>query len=145
MERIGESAIAAARDVRVVFSRLRRRLRELDTDDDLTPSQTAVLIRLAKDGRSSTSALATAERMRPQSMAATLAGLDRHGFIQRRPDPEDGRRQVITLTSNGQRRAESDRQACREWLARAMQDRFCEQERHVILDALSLLGRLTED
>lgn len=145
MEPIGESAIAAARDVRVVFSRLRRRLRELDTNDDLTPTQTAVLIRLAKGGPSSTSALATAERVRPQSMAATLAGLDRHGFIRRRPDPEDGRRQVITLTSNGQRRAESDRAARREWLARAMQDHFCEQERHVILEALSLLGRLTED
>ncbi|MEZ0364037.1 MarR family winged helix-turn-helix transcriptional regulator [Mycobacterium sp. pUA109] len=144
MADVAASAVTAARDVRVVFGRLRRRLRELDTSEELTPSQTAVLLRLVKGGPSSTSALAAAERVRPQSMAATLAGLDRHGFIQRRPDPEDGRRQVITLTPQGQRRAESDREARREWLTRAMHERFTEPERHVILEALSLLDRLCD-
>ena len=64
-----------------MFSRLRRKLKELATADDLTPSQTAVLIRIAKNGPASTSELAGAERVRPQSMATTLAGLDRHGLI----------------------------------------------------------------
>jgi hypothetical protein len=31
-----------------------------------------------------------------------------------------------------------------EWLARAMQERYSEAERRIILDALSLLERLTE-
>jgi hypothetical protein len=60
MDGIGESAGAAARDLRVVFSRLRRRLRDVAIDGDLTPSQTAVLIRLWKEGASSASALAGA-------------------------------------------------------------------------------------
>jgi hypothetical protein len=38
----------------------------------------------------------------------------------------------------------SDRQARQEWLARAIQERYSERERRVILDALSLLERLTE-
>ena len=46
---VSESAVTAARDLRVMFSRLRRRLLEVATADDLTPSQTAVLIRLIKD------------------------------------------------------------------------------------------------
>ncbi len=144
MNGINDSAVMAARDLRVLFSRLRRRLRSLGVDDDLTPSQTAVLTRLWKDGASSASALAGAERVRPQSMATIVAALEQRGLIARTPDPEDGRRQVVSLTAAGRRRAESDRQVREEWLARAIQERYSERERRIILDALSLLERLTE-
>ncbi|MGA8546599.1 MAG: MarR family transcriptional regulator [Mycobacterium sp.] len=144
MDGTSESAGAAARDLRVMFSRLRRQLREVSTGSDLTPSQTAVLTRLWKEGASSASVLAAAERVRPQSMATILAGLARHDLIRRAPDPDDGRRQVISLTAVGRRRAESDRQVREEWLARAMQERYSERERRVILDALTLLQRLTD-
>jgi DNA-binding MarR family transcriptional regulator len=144
MDDIGDSAVAAARDLRVVFSRLRRRLRDVAIDDELTPSQTAVLNRLWKEGASSASVLAGAERVRPQSMATIVAALGQGGLIERTPDPEDGRRQVVSLTQAGRERAESDRQVREEWLARAMQERYSERERRVILDALSLLERLTE-
>ncbi|ORW91245.1 MarR family transcriptional regulator [Mycobacterium sp. IEC1808] len=144
MDGISDSAVAAARDLRVLFSRLRRRLRSLGVDEDLTPSQTAVLTRLWKEGASSASALAGAEGVRPQSMATIVAALEQRGLIQRTPDPEDGRRQVISLTAAGRRRAESDRRVREEWLARAIQERYSERERRVILDALSLLERLTD-
>jgi DNA-binding MarR family transcriptional regulator len=138
------SAANAAREVKAVFSRLRRRLAELALEDDLTPSQTAVLIRLAKDGPASTSQLAGAERVRPQSMATTLAGLDRHGLIKRAPDPDDGRRQLITLTSEGRQRAETDRKVRDEWLVGTLQDRYSESERRLIIEALALLDRLND-
>jgi DNA-binding MarR family transcriptional regulator len=141
---ISDSAAAAARDLRVMFSRLRRQLREVAGGAGLTPSQIAVLTRLWREGESSASTLAAAERMRPQSMAAIVTALDQHGFIRRAPDPDDGRRQVISLTDAGRRRAESDRQIREEWLARAIQERYSEQERRVINDALALLQRLTD-
>jgi DNA-binding MarR family transcriptional regulator len=141
---INESSVVAARELRAVFSRLRRKLSEVATADDLTPSQTAVLIRLAKNGPASTSQLAGAERVRPQSMATTLSGLDRHGLIGRKPDPDDGRRQLITLTPRGSRHAESDRKVRDEWLVQAMQHRYTERERQVINEALSLMQRLTD-
>lgn len=144
MPKVEDSAVRAAQDLRVVFSRLRRRLREVATAEDLTASQTAVLIRLFKDGPASTSQLAGAERVRPQSMAATVAGLDRHGLIDRTPDPEDGRRQLIRLTALGRRRAETDRKVREEWLVRAMRERYTEDERRVINQALDLLGRLND-
>lgn len=128
----------------MVFSRLRRRLRDVEVGADLTPSQTAVLTRLWKEGASSASALAGAERVRPQSMATIVTALDQRGLIERTSDPKDGRRQVVSLTKAGRGRAESDRQVREEWLARAMQERYSERERRIILDALSLLERLTE-
>ena len=143
MDGISDSAVTAARDIRVVFSRLRRRLREIAVDG-LTPSQTAVLTRLWKEGPSSASVLAGAEQVRPQSMATILAALRQRGLIERSPDPQDGRRQVVSLTLAGRKRAESDRRAREEWLARAIQERYTEPERRVIVDALSLLERLTD-
>ncbi|WP_405988858.1 MarR family winged helix-turn-helix transcriptional regulator [Streptomyces sp. NBC_00986] len=141
---ISDSAARSARDLRIVLSRLRRRIREVATDEDLTPSQESALTLVGKHGAATASALASAEGVRPQSMAATLAALDQHGLIRRGPDPEDGRRQLVTLTEAGRERIEGNRQVRGEWLARAFEDRYTEQERRTILDALALMERLSE-
>jgi DNA-binding MarR family transcriptional regulator len=138
-----ESAIRAAHELRVVFSRLRRRLREVASEQDLTPPQTSVLSRLDKEGASTASALATVEGVRPQSMATTLGALAQRGLIERRPDPLDGRRQVVRLTAAGRDRVEGDRQAREEWLARALRERYRDDELRIIVEALALLDRLS--
>lgn len=138
------SAVRAAREVRVVFGRLRRRLRELAAAEDLTPSQISVLTRLDKGGVATASRLAAAERVRPQSMAATLAVLEQHALIARRPDPADGRRQVVSLTDEGVARVQGGRRARQEWLAREFADGFTEEEREAIIHAMGLLDRLNE-
>jgi len=141
---LSRSAQQAASEVRAVFSRLRRRLRETYSDDGLTPSQTAVLIRLAKEGPATTSELATAERVRPQSMAATLAAMDARGLLTRSADPDDGRRVRIALSAEGHALHADRRRAGEEWLARAMQDHCGERERQTIIAAMALLDRLIE-
>ncbi|MEU6851865.1 MarR family transcriptional regulator [Actinacidiphila alni] len=140
---ISETAVHAARDLRVVISRLLRRFREIAGTQDLTPSQTSVLSRLGKGEEATASALATAEGVRPQSMAVALAALDQHGLIERHPDPRDGRRQLIVLTAAGRERVQGNRAAREEWLARAFQDRYTPEERTTVLEALALLERLT--
>jgi DNA-binding MarR family transcriptional regulator len=144
MTQVPESAVRAASELRVVFSRLRRRLREVAGFGDLTPSQTAVLSRLDKGGPASASDLAAAERVRPQSMAAILAAIQQHGLIARSPDPADGRRQLISLTDAGRETIAGSRRAREEWLARAFADDFTEQQRQTVLEALSLLDKLAE-
>ncbi|XVU23861.1 MarR family winged helix-turn-helix transcriptional regulator [Actinoplanes sp. CA-054009] len=144
MTDIPDSAAHAATEVRVVFSRLRRRLREVAKLDELTPSQTSVLSRLDKGGPASSSALAAAEQVRPQSMAATIAAIEQAGLISRTPDPADGRKQLISLSDLGRERVGVSRQAREEWMARALADDFTEDERQTIIAALALLDRLAD-
>ncbi|MCP2324038.1 DNA-binding MarR family transcriptional regulator [Hamadaea flava] len=136
------SANQAASELRAVFSRLRRRLRESYSADGITPSQTAVLIRLAKDGPATLSELAAAERVRPQSMATTLSAMDGRGLLTRTADPTDGRRIQIALSEPGQELFADRRRASEEWLARALQERCTEEERQTVLAALAVLDRL---
>ena len=143
MEEIADPAVRVARELRVVFGRLHRRLRAVGGEGELTPSQMSVLSRLDKDGPATASALAHAERIRPQSMAGTLGVLDEHGLLQRAPDPGDGRRQVISLAPAGRARLEDNRQAREEWLARSIREQFSDGEVDTITEALTLLDRLT--
>jgi DNA-binding MarR family transcriptional regulator len=140
---VAPSAVRAAREVRVVVSRLRRRLKETYDTGDLTPSQTSLLSRLDKDGPATASALAAAERVRPQSVAATLSVLEERGLIERRPDPDDGRRQLVSVTVAGREFLSDRRRVGEEWLARALDERFTESERHAVIEAMVLLERLT--
>jgi DNA-binding MarR family transcriptional regulator len=142
--RVSRSAATTAREVKVVFGRLRRRIRALALVDDLSPSQAAVLTRLHKDGPSSTTALARAEAVSHQAIGAILAVVDNRGFIHRSPDPTDGRRQLISLTDAGVAQAEDASGAREEWLAGALQDRLTEDERRAVRHAMALLDRLAE-
>jgi DNA-binding MarR family transcriptional regulator len=141
---ISEGSVRIAGELRVIVGRLRRRLREIADVGDLSPSQVSVLSRLEKGGGASASELAALERVRPQSMAATLAVLDQHGLIRRDADPEDGRRLVVSLTHAGRERVEGTRAAREEWLARALEDRYTDAERRTLTTALGLLDRLTQ-
>ncbi|MBU2662518.1 MarR family transcriptional regulator [Actinoplanes bogorensis] len=142
MNDIPESAARAATDLRVVFSRVRRRLREVAALGDLTPSQTSVLSRLDKGGPASMSDLAAAEQVRPQSMAATLAALGSDDLITKQPDPTDGRRQLVSLTESGREKIAVSRRSREEWLARQLTDDFTEAERQTLIEAMALLDRL---
>jgi DNA-binding MarR family transcriptional regulator len=142
-QEISASAARAAHDLRVVFGRLRRRFKDLADNRGLTPSQASVLSRLGKEGDASASDLAAAERVRPQAVAPTLAVLEERGLIERRPDPDDGRRQLISLSPAGRAVFEDTRRVGEEWLTRAMQEHYSEAERQTLIEAMALLERVT--
>jgi DNA-binding MarR family transcriptional regulator len=139
---VSSSALQASLDVRAMVSRLRRRLLAVTDDGGITPAQASVLARLGRGDVSTASALATAEHVRPQSMAVTLATLEQAGLIARTPDPTDGRRQIVELTTEGRERAEGVRAAREEWLTTSFQNAFTEDERQTIIAAMALLERL---
>jgi DNA-binding MarR family transcriptional regulator len=139
---VTSSALQASLDVRAMVSRLRRRLLSVTDAGDISPAQASVLTRLGRGDVSTASALATAEHVRPQSMAVTLATLEQQGLITRTPDPSDGRRQIVELTTEGHERLDGVREAREEWLSTSLQNAFSEDERQVIIAAMALLERL---
>ncbi|MFI7029324.1 MarR family winged helix-turn-helix transcriptional regulator [Microbispora rosea] len=141
---VSETAAQAAGDAWVAVSRLVRRLRELDAAGDLSSGQVSVLVRLAKHGPASASELAAAERVRPQSMAAIVQALERAGLVERHRDPEDGRRQLVTLTELGRERRLDDRRAREAWLARALQDHCTEAQLRTIIEVMALLDAVAQ-
>src|ERR1700761_2814111 len=92
------NASALAAELHALNGKLKRRLRELASAGDLTPSQTAVLSHLDRDGPTTVTALARSEGVRSQSMGATVAVLEAAGLVKGSPDPKDGRQTILALT-----------------------------------------------
>src|ERR1700751_1322650 len=87
--------------LRVSIGLLRRRLRQVQADGELTLPESSALTRLDRGGPATPSALARLEQISPQSMGATLSALDEATRLERRPDPGDGRRVVVSLSETG--------------------------------------------
>ncbi len=138
------SAVTAAQALRVFFGRLRRQLQDASAVGELTSAQASALARLAANEPASTSALAGAERVRPQSMAATVAALEKQALVRREDDPGDGRRQLIFLTPAGRAYAKGARASREEWLTRTLAQRLTEAELAVVNEAMVLLERIVE-
>jgi DNA-binding MarR family transcriptional regulator len=132
---------AAAGELRIVLGALVRRLR---TEYAFPIAQASVLSRLDREGAQTTSALAAAERVRPQSMAQTIVELAGAGLVARRPDPTDGRRILIELTERGRETLSGDRSRRDGWLARAMAAELTPEEQETLIRAVPLLRRLSQ-
>jgi DNA-binding MarR family transcriptional regulator len=131
-----------ASDLRVVMGHLIRRLRA--ERRDLSLSQITVLGRLDRVGPSSISDLASGERVRPQSMASTVASLVAAGLVARERDPADGRRVVVTPTAAGRAAVLADRRRREGWLAEAIDRDLSAREQRVLAEATALLRRLAD-
>jgi DNA-binding MarR family transcriptional regulator len=130
--------------LRVSLGLVLRRLRQLKAEGELTLPESSALARLDRGGPATSSELARQEQISPQSMGATLAGLEARGLVERRPDPADGRRAVLSVTAAGQqvltdRRAQSTRR-----LARALEADFTPAELDQLRTAVPLLERLAQ-
>ncbi|GAB3159129.1 MarR family transcriptional regulator [Amycolatopsis stemonae] len=130
--------------IRAVVGQLHRRLRQVDNAGILTPSQSAVLNRLHREGPATQGELAAAEHVRQQSMAATLGVLDELGYLARTPDPADRRRVVISLSEAGTDTVRGIQQHRDEWLAQALADELSPAELDGVTLALPLLQRVAQ-
>jgi len=130
-----------AGELSVVLAHLVRRLR---TQHHFSLSQGAVLGRLDREGPQCASDLASAERVRPQSMGQTVAELEEQGLVERRADPDDGRRALIELTEAGRVELREVRGRREGWLVEAIAENFNSEESRALEEAVPLLGRLAE-
>jgi DNA-binding MarR family transcriptional regulator len=130
--------------LRVGIGLLLRRLRQVHAEGELTLPETAALARLDRGGPTTASALARQEQISPQSMGATLGGLEARALIERRADPADGRRAVISLTEAGQKVLRSLRDAKTDKLAQALATDFTAAELAQLAAVTPLIERLAQ-
>jgi DNA-binding MarR family transcriptional regulator len=124
-----------------VIGQLVRRLR---AENSFSVSQVTVLARLQREGPQTTSALAAAERVRPQSMAHTISELQSGELVARRPHPLDRRQILIELTERGHKKLNEDRQRREGWLAQAIATELSAEERAILERAMPLIRRLAQ-
>jgi DNA-binding MarR family transcriptional regulator len=130
--------------LRVSIGLLLRRLRQTQAEGELTLPESSALARLDRGGPATASALAKLEQISPQSMGATLGALEARGLVERRPDPADGRRVVLSVTGAGRDLLRDKRNARTQRLAKALSSGFTPGELRLLMAAAPLLERLAQ-
>ncbi|WP_405975992.1 MarR family transcriptional regulator [Streptomyces sp. NBC_00988] len=123
-----------------------RRARQVPVEGGLTMPERSALSRLDRAGPTTSSALAREAQITAQAMGATLNALRTRGLVERRPDPDDGRRAVLTVTDAGRQALRNKRNARAELLAQALTGgAFTPTELEQLAAAAPLLERLAQN
>jgi DNA-binding MarR family transcriptional regulator len=138
-------ATSLAAELHALNGKLKRKLREQASAGDLTPSQAAVLRHLGHNGATTVTALAKMEGVRPQSMGATVAGLEELGLVKGSPDAKDGRQTILSLTPACRDMIRTGRAARQDWLLRAIQSKLSAEEQAQLAFSLRLLSRIVDE
>ncbi|MET8998308.1 MarR family transcriptional regulator [Amycolatopsis sp. Hca4] len=140
-----EELLRASNDLRVALGRLVRRLRQGYVAGDLTTPERSVLSRLDREGPATPGCLADLERVKPQAMGVTLAGLVDRGLVERRKDESDGRKVVMSVTEDGVRLLVDKRSRTTQLMADALAGKFTEAEQRELIAAIPLIERLADE
>ena len=140
----GPDAAEVAAAVYVGLSLLVRRLRQMPAPGDLSLPERSALARLDRGGPAAPSELARREQISPQGMGATLSALEARGLVERRADPADGRRIVLSVTPAGRQALQVKRSARTAQLAQAMASACTPAELGQLMTAAPLLERLAQ-
>jgi DNA-binding MarR family transcriptional regulator len=112
-------------------------------DAGLSPSMTAALSTIEREGPLTPSRLAQLERIRRPTATRVIARLEENGLVARALDPHDGRSRLITLTAAGAARLRSIRTRKNAYLARRLEELSAEELR-TLERAADVLERLLD-
>ncbi|MGN6514844.1 MAG: MarR family winged helix-turn-helix transcriptional regulator [Rhizomicrobium sp.] len=139
------SSAALAEALRGFIGNLKRRLRAQSHAGDLSWSHLSMLGRLEREGPSTVTVIARAEGVRPQSMGATMAGLEEAGLVESAPDPDDGRQTLWKVTPKCREIVKAARAARQDWLLAAIRKNFSQAEQDELARAVKLLERIVAE
>ena len=104
-----------AGSLRFSVIRLARLLRQQDRSG-LSPTLTAALATISREGPLTLGELAGREQVAPPSITKVVAKLEAEGLVSRRADTTDRRVSRVAITRAGQRRLEANRSRRTAWL-----------------------------
>ena len=105
--------------LRLAITRTARRLRQ-EAGTELSPSQTAALATIERDGPLTPSVLADLERVRRPTATRIVARLTEEGLVERIADPADGRSFTVAATPKGRALLSKMRTRKNAYLARRL-------------------------
>src|SRR5580700_4370029 len=107
----------------VAVKRLQAPIREEAgvTSTGLSVAQVSIFSRLVHDGPVTAASLAAAEHVSQQAIAQSLAGLKAAGLVGVQPDPADGRKNLLEVTTAGRALYETIMGSRDAWLIRAIE------------------------
>ncbi len=133
----------AAAKLRTVLRLLIRRAYEGGDENAPTRSEQGVLGWLDEKGEMTPSALASVEKVRPQTIGQTLDSLEKHRWIKRMRHPEDRRQVLVSLSPSGRRVLEKGRALRQNWLVSEFA-KLNTQELRMLVEAIDLLDRIAQ-
>jgi DNA-binding MarR family transcriptional regulator len=113
-------AVATTR-LYVALGRLTRALRREAGGSPVSHGVLSALVTVVKEGPLRAGELSTREGVAPPSMTKVVAALELQGFVERFPDPDDGRAALISATPSGRALVESSREQRLSGLARRLE------------------------
>ena len=129
--------------VRRAVARLYRRLRFERSADVLGDTPSSVLARLARRGPYSLRELSEHEHVTPPAMNQTMNSLVASGYVERQPDPTDGRRVLFVATTEGVAMAAETRHRRHEWLNQQLAQ-LSPAQRDTLQEAAQILRRIAD-
>jgi DNA-binding MarR family transcriptional regulator len=136
------SPAVLAQALRPSVMRLARRLRQMRDDSvGLNSNQLSAMAVLLNSGDLLMGELAAAEKMQPPSMTRIVNGLEARGYVARRPQPDDRRQCLVTLSDEGRKILLANRRRRDEWLAIRIAQ-LAPTEREVLREAIEILEKV---
>lgn len=132
-------------DLRTVVTRLVKKLRTKSSlATRLSLTERSVLSQLDHQQSLLPSELAAMEKVTTQSMSQILARLLEMDLIVRTPSATDGRKVIISLSAEGNRMIQENRNRREEWLTQALERVTTAEEQVHLRSAINALAKVIE-
>lgn len=133
---------SAATELRESMMAVTRQMRRHRPDHGLTLSQMELLGEVTRTGVSTPAELAARLHVRVQSLTDSINDLVSRGFVSRRPDDDDRRRQLIEITPAGTALLDDDRAERDAWLNATMRENLTELEFDLLMLVAPVMRKL---
>jgi DNA-binding MarR family transcriptional regulator len=130
-------------ELRLAIQRLARRIRSMQSDEDITEGQRSVMFALSNRGTQTLGSLSEHERVTPPSMNRTINALVAAGLVTRVTASDDARKVSLDLSDAGRAFIEATRRKRDAWFTKRLAE-LSSDERDILDRAAAILRDLAD-